>query len=125
MAWGAPRGIDDILEDLAADTPGRHTLCLLRQRRFDDTDAVRLCSVLRGNTTLRDLRITSHAVSRAAAAAFSDMLAVNTGLTSLALGNRSFGDEVCDVRMPGSGGRGLTLHGWGLTNGTAGPRAVS
>lgn len=94
MAWGAPRGIADLVERVRRSDPSLTSLCLLRGRRFNDDDAAQLCEALAGNTVLLELSIASHLVSPAAAAAFAHMLAANSALRSLDLGNSKFGDEV-------------------------------
>ena len=94
MAWGAPRGIADLVARVGHNDASLQSLCLMRGRHFDDAGARQLCEALTANTVLRELSITSHAVGPAAAAAFARMLAANTTLHSLDLGNSSFGDEV-------------------------------
>lgn len=94
MVWGAPRGVDDIVTRLRANDIGLKSLYLMRNRRFEEADAVALCDALQSNTVLIDLNISSHAVTPAMASAFAAALAANSTLKSLALGNASFGDEV-------------------------------
>ena len=94
MAWGAPRGIADLVARVGHNDASLQSLCLMRGRQFDDAAASQLCEALAANTVLRELSISSHAVGPAAAAAFARMLAANTSLRSLDLGNSSFGDEV-------------------------------
>lgn len=96
MAWGAaPRGIDDLLERLQRNDASLSSLCLFRSRKFGAAEARALCQVLSGpNTCLRELVVGSHAVDAGMAAAFADMLAANTTLASLSLGNSTFGDQV-------------------------------
>jgi Ran GTPase-activating protein (RanGAP) involved in mRNA processing and transport len=94
MAWGAPRGIDDIIARVRANDASLTSLYLMRQRRFELADANDLCDALVKNTVLHDLNISSHAVSPEIAAAFASLLASTATLKSLDLGNASFGDEV-------------------------------
>ena len=94
MAWGAPRGIADLVARVGHNDASLQSLCLMRGRQFDDVAASQLCEALAANTVLRELSISSHAVGPAAAAAFARMLAANTSLRSLDLGDSSFGDEV-------------------------------
>lgn len=97
MAWGAKRGVEDLLERLRSDDPALTSLCLLRQRRFEEADAVAFAAALADNTSLRELTAAAHPVSAAAAAAFASALATNAALRSLDLGNSTFGDEVRSV----------------------------
>jgi hypothetical protein len=53
-----------------------------------------LCSALRENQHLTELTCSSHSISRSAAAAFGDMLATNTSLRTISIGNSTLGDEV-------------------------------
>ena len=94
MAWGAPRGIDDIITRVRANDPSLTSLYLMRQRRFELADAKALCDALIKNTMLRDLNVSSHAVSPEIAAAFASLLATTNVLKILDLGNASFGDQV-------------------------------
>jgi hypothetical protein len=94
MAWGAPRGIDDLVARIRANDAALRSLCLMRGRRFGPADAAALCDALVGNTVLTDLTIASHAVTPEMAAAFAAALAAGTALASLSLGNSAFGDEV-------------------------------
>jgi hypothetical protein len=95
MAWGARRGIDDVLLRLKDNDPKLQALYLMGSRVFGEKEALALCDALKGNTALRELNISSHAVSPGMAAAFADMLARPAcALRSLSLGNRTFGDQV-------------------------------
>ena len=49
---------------------------------------------IRMNTILTDLNISSHAISPEIAAMFASLLGATASLTSLDLGNSSFGDAV-------------------------------
>ena len=96
MAWGAkPRGIADLVERLASNDATLTSLCLFRGRRLDDDDVQQLCAALASNTVLRELTVTAHPLSPAAAAAFARALSAPTSaLRSLDIGNSAFGDEV-------------------------------
>ena len=94
MAWGAPRGIDDIVSRVRANDANLTSLYLMRQRRFELADANALCDALMRNNVLHDLNISSHEVSPEIAAAFASLLAASTVVKSLDLGNASFGDQV-------------------------------
>lgn len=92
---------------MASNDARLEKLCLLPQRQFGDREAEQLCKALQQNTVLKELAITSHAVSPAAAAAFAEVLAASNCLASLSLGNRSFGDE---VGAPPGAGSLLAVH---------------
>jgi len=94
MVWGATRGIDDIITRVRANDASLTSLYLMRQRRFELADANALCDALVKNTVLRDLNVSSHAVSPEIAAAFASLLASTDALKDLDLGNASFGDQV-------------------------------
>ena len=94
MVWGAPRGIDDIVTRLRSNDANLQSLYLMRQRRFEKADARALCDALAMNTILTDLNISSHAISPEIAAMFASLLGATASLTSLDLGNSSFGDAV-------------------------------
>jgi len=94
MAWGAPRGLDDLVSRLHSNDPTLQALYLLRTRRLDEPDFVALCGALASNTVLVDLNISSHCVTTTMAASFAAVLAANRVLQILCLGNSTFGDEV-------------------------------
>lgn len=94
MVWGAPRGIDDILARVRANDASLTSLYLMRQRRFEEADARALCDALAKNTILKDLNISSHAISPSIAAMFASLLSATASLNSLDLGNSTFGDAV-------------------------------
>ncbi|PRW56025.1 hypothetical protein C2E21_5187 [Chlorella sorokiniana] len=126
MAWGAPRGIDDLVERVGRSDPSLTSLCVLRMRRVDDDGCRRLAEALAGNTVLQELSLASHALSPAAAAAFAAALGTNRTLRSLDLGNSGFGDEGLEALAPGIAAspslRCLNLEGKGIT--AAGCRAL-
>ena len=94
MAWGAPRGIDDLVARVRANDAALPSLCLLPTRRFNAADAAALCEALSANTVLTDLSISSHGVPPPLAALFAGVLHTNRTLASLSLGNSTFADEV-------------------------------
>ncbi|KAL4457528.1 hypothetical protein ABPG75_012393 [Micractinium tetrahymenae] len=100
-AWGAPRGVADLVQRVASNDPTLRSLCLMRGRRFEESDALELCQALASNSVLQELSTGSHAVSAAAATAFAEALAANTVLESLDVGNSSFGDEGLAALAPG------------------------
>lgn len=112
MVWGTRRGIDDLLARLRDDDPTLSSLCLMRQRRLEIDDAKNLCAALAGNTKVQELDISSHDVTPDMVRSFVDMLQLNTTLRSLALGNRSFGDDGVTALCPGIAANGslVTLH---------------
>lgn len=93
MVWGAPRGVQDIVERLQKNDATLQSLCLLRQRRFEEADARLLCETLAHNTVLQELNISSHIVTPAMAAVFADLLSTSTTLQNISLGNSTFGNE--------------------------------
>lgn len=52
MAWGAPRGIDDLVERVGRSDPTLTSLCVLRMRRVDDDGCRRLAQALGGACAL-------------------------------------------------------------------------
>lgn len=48
MAWGAPRGIDDLVERVGRNDPALTSLCVLRMRRVDEDGCRRLAEALAG-----------------------------------------------------------------------------
>lgn len=52
MAWGAPRGIDDLVERVGRSDPTLASLCVLRMRRVDDDGCRRLAQALEGACAL-------------------------------------------------------------------------
>ncbi len=100
MAWGKGEavGLEDLCRRLGANDSCLKSLTILRHRRTDDSQWKLLCESLACNTALTELNAGGHAVSPASAELFSDLLCKNTSLTSLCLGNSSFGDDgVCSL----------------------------
>jgi hypothetical protein len=60
MAWGAKRGVADIIDKLVANSPAFHTQYILSTRTFGQAEAVALAQALRCNTTLRELYASGH-----------------------------------------------------------------
>ena len=50
MAWGAPRGIADLVARVGHNDPSLQSLCMMRGRQFDDAAASQLCEALAANT---------------------------------------------------------------------------
>lgn len=48
MAWGAPRGIDDLVERVRRSDPTLASLCVLRMRRVDEDGCRSLAEALAG-----------------------------------------------------------------------------
>lgn len=102
MVWGAAsRGIDDLVDRLRSNDATLSSLCLLRTRRFNEEDAMKLCDALIKNTVLVDLNITSHPINPCMATAFGNALACNSTLHTLSLGNTNFGDDGLKALAPG------------------------
>ncbi|CAM9778785.1 unnamed protein product, partial [Laminaria digitata] len=92
MAWGATRGVDDLIAKLK-DNKTANTMCILSTRKFGATEALGLSAALASNTSLKDLLASGHPLGAAEAAAFGQALSKNTTLRALCLGDNSFGDE--------------------------------
>ena len=91
MAWGKgslPQGLDDICHRLSNNDGKLCSLTILKHRKFDNEEVLKLCRSLEGNTVLKELYASNHAVSMASAAAISGMLVNNSTLTSLCIGER-------------------------------------
>lgn len=61
----------------------------------------KLCEALKSNTSLTELSLGSHAVAPDTAATLAAMLPVNQGLSSLCLGDSTFGDKGLVALCPG------------------------
>ena len=84
-----------MLQRVGSNDATLQSLYLMGTRSFGEREAQALCEAVIGNTSLKELNISSHAVTPAMAAAFADMLSHPAcSITSLSLGNRSFGDKV-------------------------------
>ncbi|GAX74022.1 hypothetical protein CEUSTIGMA_g1472.t1 [Chlamydomonas eustigma] len=95
MAWGrgsATQGLDDICERLRKNDPKLASLTILKHRKFDHTEVAKLCNSLGHNTVLKELYASNHSINADSALLISQLLAVNSSLTSLCIGNSSFGD---------------------------------
>lgn len=93
MVWGqaGASGVADLVERLERNDPKLSSLTILRFRKFGPSEVEALCEALKKNTTLTELNATGHKVSRATAATLAAMLAENSTLTSLCVGDMEFG----------------------------------
>jgi len=64
-------------------------------------DVTKLCAALEGNTTLRELSASGHAMAPESAALVATMLSRNSGLISLGVGDANFGDAGLAALVPG------------------------
>ncbi|CAN0149716.1 unnamed protein product [Scytosiphon promiscuus] len=92
MAWGAPRGVDDLIAKLKDNTTAS-TMCILSTRKFGHSEAVAFSAALSSNTSLKELLASGHRLEATGAAAFGEALAMNSTLRSLCVGDNEFGDE--------------------------------
>ncbi|CAN0346713.1 unnamed protein product [Ectocarpus sp. 12 AP-2014] len=92
MAWGAPRGVDDLIAKLN-DNSTASTMCILSTRKFGPSEAAAFSAALSGNTSLTELLASGHPLEVAGASAFGQALSRNTTLRSLCVGDNDFGDE--------------------------------
>ena len=96
MAWGAPRGIDDLVARVASNDPTLTALALLPGRAVDSAAAAALFQALASNTTLSELHIGGRPLDAGAAAALGDALRARSAagvppLTTLTAGDAAFG----------------------------------
>eukprot|EP00611_Tribonema_gayanum_P010857 TRINITY_DN2097_c0_g1_i1.p1 TRINITY_DN2097_c0_g1~~TRINITY_DN2097_c0_g1_i1.p1 ORF type:complete len:454 (+),score=73.47 TRINITY_DN2097_c0_g1_i1:34-1362(+) len=92
MAWGAPKGVDDLLVKLRTDA-NLTSLVILRNRRFGVAEATQFAGALASNSTLTELFASGHGVGVEGAAAFGKALVTNTALSALSLGDNGMSDE--------------------------------
>jgi len=93
MAWGAKAGAADWCRRLRENDKALASLLVMRTRAMATTDWVDFCVALGDNKELKELKASSHKLDALALAAFSDMLAKNTALECLALGDAELGDS--------------------------------
>ncbi|KAL0055523.1 hypothetical protein WJX82_001476 [Trebouxia sp. C0006] len=94
MAWGVKggRGVEDLVERLARDDPSLTSLHVFASRKFGREEAQKLCQALRSNTTLKELYASGHHLTPQTAGMLGAMLAANTSLVSICLGDDALGD---------------------------------
>ena len=120
MAWGAPRGVDDLCARLAANDPGLTSLTLLPGRRVGPPEWEQLSAALRSNAALTELT-SSHALTPASAAVLAAAVAAHVGLRRLAVGNSALGDEGLHALAPAlSKLAGLDLEHKGVSSAAVG-----
>ena len=89
MAWGrgaASQGLDDLCTRLKANDPRLASLTILKHRKFDHGEVLKLCASLASNSILSELYASNHPMSPVSAAAVGEMLLLNSTLTSLCIG---------------------------------------
>ncbi|DBA95992.1 hypothetical protein WJX77_007182 [Trebouxia sp. C0004] len=94
MAWGAKggRGVDDLVERLISGDPSLSSLHVFASRKFGREEVQKLCQALRANTTLKELYASGHHMTPQTAGMLGAMLAANTSLVSICLGDDALGD---------------------------------
>lgn len=97
MVWGQPQGIDDIVARLSRNDPSISSLYLMRNRRFNEGDILKLADALGRNTNLLELDLSSHCISPSMAAMLARGLQTNASIKKISIGDSTFGDEVCWV----------------------------
>lgn len=50
MAWGAPKGVGDLVERVQRSDPSLKSLCILRVRKVDEAGCMQLADALAGET---------------------------------------------------------------------------
>ena len=96
MAWGrgaASQGLDDLCTRLKANDPRLASLTILKHRKFDHGEVLKLCASLASNSILSELYASNHPMSSVSAAAVGEMLLLNSTLTSLCIGKE--GTQTC------------------------------
>jgi replicative DNA helicase len=101
MAWGrgSQSGIDDLVKRIIDNDEKLQSLTILRFRRLNDSDVEALAKALHNNSILQELNCSSHSITTDASAALGAMLQQNHGLKRISIGNSSWGDQVCMVRV--------------------------
>jgi NLR family CARD domain-containing protein 3 len=93
MAWGAKRGISDIVSKLQANDAALVSLVLLSTRTFEQREACELAQALAENTSLRELFASGHDIGIEGAAAIGAALKRNSTLQVLCIGGSEMGDH--------------------------------
>ena len=101
MAWGNIVGVASWVEKLRVNDPSLTSVTVFRGRMFGSSEAAEVCDALKANTHLLELYASGHAMDAATAGLFADMLAVNTALKSLCVGDPDFGDAGLKALTPG------------------------
>lgn len=78
-------------------------LCLSHLPAYEIQEVKKLAEALSTNTVLKELCISSHAVSPQAAQQLSEMLTTNTTITTICIGDSVFGDAGVAALSPGIG----------------------
>ncbi|KAI8885189.1 RNI-like protein [Backusella circina FSU 941] len=125
MAWGGNDGaIDRWEKQLKENDPKLVSLHILSFRKVSTKELVRLFAAMAGNTVLRDLYISGHALDEACADQLSEVLTLNDTLRTLNLGNATLGHDAkvfglfCEGLAVNEGLIKLDLDNKGLKNDT-------
>lgn len=105
MAWGAKgtSGVSDLVKRLA-DNDGRlKELHVMRMRKLDDAGVKDLCKAFERNTVCTTFYASGHTMTPSGAGTVGAMLAVNTSLRSLCIGDEAFGDDALASLADGLG----------------------
>ena len=71
---------------MKANDPRLASLTILKHRKFDHGEVLKLCASLASNSILSELYASNHPMSSVSAAAVGEMLLLNSTLTSLCIG---------------------------------------
>eukprot|EP00041_Stephanoeca_diplocostata_P016641 m.328595 g.328595 ORF g.328595 m.328595 type:complete len:441 (-) comp20434_c0_seq3:431-1753(-) len=96
MAWGkspATSAVDDWCAKLKSGDAKFKELHVLPFRPFPEADAIKLCKALETNTTLTSLKLSGKKLTPLALEAMAHMFAVNQGLRTVAVGDKSLGAD--------------------------------
>lgn len=99
MAWGARRGVDDLVARVRAGDPGLTSLTVLRGRAFGDAECGALAAALRGNAALTELTAFGHHVGPGALAELAAAVP-HSALTTLSVGDGGLGDAGAAALAP-------------------------
>lgn len=96
MAWGPKggRGVDDLVDRLTRNDPSLTSLHIFSSRKFGREEVQQICAALKSNTVLKELYASGHSLTSESAGLLGAMLASNTSLVSLCVGNDTLGDAV-------------------------------
>ncbi|KAI7843939.1 hypothetical protein COHA_002477 [Chlorella ohadii] len=125
MAWGAPRGIDDLVERVRRSDPTLASLCVLRMRRVDEDGCRSLAEALAASPSLRSLNLEGKGITAAGCRALKEAVAAHNassggstsgggggssgGLQELAVGRNSIGRDGLAALLAAFGSSLLSL----------------
>lgn len=89
----------DLVDRLVRDDAALSSLTILRFRKFGASEVSSLCEALKKNRTLTELNASGHQMSGETAKVVAEMLAANSTLTSLCVGDTNFGAALPRARV--------------------------